>query len=327
MAAMTRRQLIQGALAGGAAAALLPANNTDAAPPHLPPYNSRIGGVSKNWSWFDANVGPVQIYRNFDVGGFHYPTWQQTEAHQLHPNAKRYDYSFEILPQVLANPASGAQDKVAAFLATTPKNLQVTNYHEPDDKFDKFPGLFTRAQHRAGIVALSRLVRRQNARDGGKRRTSVILMNITFGTSGTTRAADWWPTDEADGGHADIISVDAYARPHRTNTPGVPAGYTDGVFWLSPSKLLTNVYTFARNRQILWSISELGYLEDIHARMHKANTIRDVVAWAKAHGARHVSYFDGSGPRADWRLRHHQPPIPSKSGRSNATLAWRSLVP
>ncbi len=321
MVNITRRQLIQGAIIGGAAAAL-PLQRSNAAV--IPPFNSRIGGVSNDWPWFNQNIGPVQIYRTFDTGGFHFTNWQSTIAFQRHGNAPANDYSFEILPQQLADPNSGAQAKVAAFLATTPLNLQVTNFHEPDNKWQ---GRFTKPQFRAGIVALSRLVQAQNARDGGTRRTSVILMNITFKPWGTSTADDWWPTDARDGGHADIISVDAYARPHATNTPGTPAGYTDGVFWLSPTTLLTEVYNFAASRGTMWSISELGYLEDTHNPMRKANTIRDVVLWAKDHGARHVSYFDAKGPRADWRLRHNQPPIPSTSTTANAAMMWKSLVP
>jgi hypothetical protein len=322
---LTRRELITRTALGGVAAALVPSGRAAAAPlPALPPYNSLIGGVSTDWPSFDASVGVVQIYRDFDGGGFHYPTWKQTKAYARHPTAQANDYSFEILPQVLADPLSGAQAQVAAFLATTPLNLQVTNFHEPDDKF---PGKFTAVQHRAGIVALANLVRAQNAIDGGTRRTSVILMNVTFGATGTTKATDWWPTDAVDGGHADIISVDAYALPHATNTSGVPVGYTDGVNWKAPAGLLTNVYNFALARQIPWSVSELGYLEDIHDPLRKSNTIRDVVTWAKAHGAHHVSYFDAKGPRADWRLRYNNPPIPSQSSTSNATLMWRSLVP
>lgn len=321
---LTRRQFITRTALGGVAAAVIPAGRAAATQPPLPPFNSLIGGVATDWTWFDTNVGVVQIYRDFDSGGFHYPTWQQTKAYARHPNAAANDYSFEILPQVLADPASGAQAQVAAFLATTPRNLQVTNYHEPDAKY---VGKFTPAQHRAGTVALANLVRAQNAADGGTRRTSVTLMNVTFGITGTTKATDWWPTDTVDGGHADIISVDAYALPHATNTTGVPVGYTDGVNWKIPTALLTNVYNFALARQIPWSVSELGYLEDIHDPLRKANTIRDVVAWAKSHGAHHVSYFDNKGPRADWRLRYNNPPIPSQSTTSNATVTWKSLVP
>ena len=248
---LTRRQFITRTTLGSAAAALIPASRAAAGSASLPPYNSLIGAASTDATWFDTNVGPVQIYRNYDVGGFHFSTWQQTKAYTLHPNAPAYDYSFEILPQVLADQASGAQAQVAAWLATTPTNLQVTNYNEPDAKY---VGKFTPAQHRAGIVALANLVRAQNAVDGGARRTSVILMNLTFGTTGTTKATDWWPTDAVDGGHADIISAQAYALPQATNTTGVPVGYTDGVNWKTPRALLANVSNFAVAQQVPWSV-------------------------------------------------------------------------
>jgi hypothetical protein len=320
---LTRRQLMTRAAIGGVGVALAPAASAAAAVPPIPPFDSSIGGVSNDWPWFDANVGAVDIYRDFDIGGFHYETWQQTAAFARHPTAPANDYSFEILPRVLADPLSGAQAQVAAFLATTPLNLQVTNFHEPDNKFN---GLFTPAEHRAGTVALANLVRAQNALDGGIRRTSVILMNVTLGITGTTKATDWWPTDALDGGHADIISVDAYALPHATNTSGVPAGYTDGLKWKTPTALLNNVYKFAATRQVAWSVSELGYLEDVNDPFRKANTLRDLVAWARSHGARHLSYFDARGPRADWRLRYSNPIVPSQSLTSNATMTWRSLA-
>jgi hypothetical protein len=320
---LTRRQLMIRTALGGVAATLVPSTRAEAAVTPIPPFPSLIGGAATDWAWFEAHVGPAQIYRDYD-SAFHYATWQQTKAYAVHPNAAANDYSFKILPQTLADPASGAAAQVAAFLRTTPMNIQVTNYHEPDNSY---PGRFTAQQYRAGIVTLANLVRAQNALDGGTRRTSVTLMNVTFGNYGTTKAADWWPTDNPDGGHADIISVDAYASPHATNTVGVPAGYTDGVGWKTPTGLLTNVYNFAASRGIPWAVSELGYLEDIQDPMHKANTLRDIVTWAKAHGAHHVSYFDAKGPRADWRLRYNNPPIPSQSDTSNATVMWKSLVP
>jgi hypothetical protein len=319
---ITRRTFLGGTVAGATTALATSVASAGRARAATGPL---IGAASGDWSWLDANVGPVQVYRDYDIGGFHYPTWQDTAAYRRHPGAQANDYSFEIPPLQLVDPASGWRARVASFLATTPRNITVTNFHEPDDP-PRYGGGFTPAQYRAAIVVLAGLVRAQNAVDGGTRRTSVILMNITFGTYGRYVATDFWPTDARDGGHADIISVDAYALPHATNTPGVPAGYTDGVNWRKPAALLTNVYTFVSQRSIAWSISELGYLEDIHDPWHKTNTIRDVVAWAGARGAKHVSYFDGRGPRADWRLRYNQPPIPSTSPTSKAATMWRSLA-
>jgi hypothetical protein len=320
--AVTRRMFLGGTAAVGLTAAF---GAVDVSPAAGAVGATLVGGVSSDWAWFDANVGPVDIYRDYGSGGFLYPTWQDTVAYQRHPDAAANDYSFEAPPAGLVDASSGWRERVAAFLATTPRNITVTNFHEPDDP-KRYGGTFTTQQFRAAIVVLAGLVRAQNARDGGTRRTSVILMNVTFGVYGRYVATDWWPSDARDGGHADIISVDAYALPHATNTPGVPAGYTDGVNWKKPAGLLTNVLTFAQQRSIPWSISELGYLEDIHDPFRKANTVRDVVMWASARGARHVSYFDARGPRADWRLRYDQPPIPSQSPTSRATTMWRSLA-
>ncbi len=289
---------------------------------NLPPL--MIGEVSTDWNWTDANAGPVSVYRNFDIG-WHFATWKATDAYKLHPNAPQNDYSFQILPQKLSNPADPMVTQLKAFLATTPKNIVVTNYHEPDDS-GKYHGAFTQAQFRAGIVALAGYVRAQNAVDGGTRKTSVILMNVTFGDFFNSKAIDWWPTDTRDGGHADQINVDAYALPHNTGTGCCPQGYTDGINWKTGTQLLTNVHNFAVAQHTDWAISELGYLEDIHNPMHKSQAMAQVVDYARANGALWVSYFDAKGPRADWRLRNNNPPIPSTSTTSNAVTQWKSLA-
>jgi hypothetical protein len=281
-----------------------------------------VGAASANWPWFDAAVGPVQIYRDFDVGGFHYATWQDTPAYTGHPHARANDYSFDVLPQRLTDPTDAINAQIRSFLATTPKNLIITDFHEPDNVY---LGKFTAAQFRAGIVALATMVRAQNALDGGTRMTSVILMGMTLGGYGPTTADSWWPNDDRDGGHADIIEVDVYAFPHNTNTSGVPRGYTDGIRWRTATAMLKPTGTFAAAHGTQWAVAEIGFLEDIHNALHKADTMADAVAYATANGAQHINYFDCTGPRADWRLRYSTP-VGSTSSTSSAVLRWKALV-
>lgn len=280
-----------------------------------------VGASSPDWDWLDDAVGPAEIYRAFDSGGFHFATWTETVAYQKHPNATAFDYSFDVLPQRLTNPADPINGQIRDFLATTPKNLIITNSHEPDTN----KGLFTPAQYRASILALAAMVRDQNARDGGTRKTSVILMAITFTGAGTTTANDWWPTDARDGGHVDLIEADVYQWPHATNTPGVPPGYTDGVKWRSASTLLTPLRDFARAHGTPWAVAELGILEDVNNPGRRAAELKDAVAFARANGALHICYFDNKGPRADWKLRWTSPPG-STSKQSAAVTMWRSLM-
>jgi hypothetical protein len=280
-----------------------------------------VGAFSADWNWFDNAVGPMQIYRIFDTNGFHYATWQDTLAYQRHPNATAFDYSFDVAPQRLTDPIDPINAKIKAFLATTPKNLIITDYHEPDYTF----GLFTPAQFRAGILALARMVRAQNDIDGGHRMTSVILMDVTFGGTWSTQPIDWWPTDARDGGHVDLIEGDMYEWPHGTNTPGVPRGYTDGIKWRTATQLLSPLRNFAVAQHTPWAIAELGILEDINDSMHKANELAAAVAYAKAYGALHICYFDNYGSRADWRLRYSSPPG-TTSPTSNAAVMWKSLA-
>lgn len=280
-----------------------------------------VGAASSDWKWFDAAVGPMQIYRVFDVGGFHYATWQDTPWYKAHPNAPAFDYSFDILPQRLTDPTDPINAQIKAFLATTPKNLIITDYHEPDDEF----GLFTPAQYRAGILALANMVRAQNAIDGGNRMTSVILMGITFRGYWNTKPIDWWPTDARDGGHVDLIEGDMYEPPHATNTAGVPRGYTDGVKWKSASKLLAPLYNFAVSQHTQWAVAELGILENVNDPMAKARELANAVNYARTYGALHICYFDSYGSRADWRLRWSSPPG-TTSPTSNAAVMWRNLA-
>ncbi len=283
-----------------------------------------VGAAAHDWTWFDSAVGPLPIYRIFDAGGFHYDTWQQTPAYQKHPNAPAFDYSFDILPQRLTDPTDPINAKIRSFLATTPKNLIITDYHEPDHASGA-DGLFTPAQFRAGILALASMVRAQNALDGGTRMTSVILMTITFAGNWSTSPSDWWPSDARDGGHVDLIEGDMYEWPHATNTAGVPPGYTDGIKWRSAAKFLGPLHTFAVAQHTPWAIAELGILEDVHDPMRRANELAAAVSWARTNGALHVCYFDNVGPHADWRLRWGSP-VGTASPTSNAAVMWKSLV-
>jgi hypothetical protein len=304
-------------LLAAAAVLLVPGQPAGAAPV------TKIGAHGQNWAAFDAAVGPVQIYRDFDQG-FSYARWQDTAAYRAHPNAPANDYSFHVLPQRLTDPADTINANIKSFLATTPKNIVITNFHEPDYDI-KYFNRFTPAQFRGGILALARMVRAQNALDGGTRRTSVILMDVSFNGYWPWPASDWWPTDARDGGHVDLIAGDIYALPHATNTACCPPGYTDGVNWQQPSYMLSFLRQFAVNNATPWAISELGYLEDVHDPLRKAKALSDAVAYAKANGAQHISYFDSAGPRADWRLRYSTP-VGTTSSTSNATLRWKSLV-
>lgn len=298
---------------------LVPGITAEIADTTLRPF--KVGAVSANWSWTDAALGPVGVYRSFDRG-FSFATWQETKAYLAHPNATFHDYSIRILPQRLADPDDPIIPSLRAFLSTTPPDLVITNYHEPDDKHSN---LFSPAQFRAGILALARLVRDQNEIDGGARRTSVILMAVTFGAYGTSVASDWWPTDTRDGGHVDIVTADVYSMPHATNTPGVPSGYTDGINWRKAPGLFAKVASFARAKNTAWAVSEHGYLEDLNDPTRKAKALADSVAYVRANGGEWISYFDAVGPRADWRLRWSSP-VGTASMTSNATLAWRQQV-
>lgn len=74
-----------------------------------------------------------------------------------------------------------------------------------------------------------------------------------------------------------------------------------------------------------WSVSELGYLEDVRDPARKSRALRDAVAYAAANGAHHVNVFDSKGDRADWRLRWGSP-VGTASSTSTATITWRDLV-
>lgn len=307
---------------GAIIASLLAAVLTIAAPPAATGATTTlIGAASKDYAWLDAAVGPVQIYRDFDTG-FKYRTWQDTAAYKAHPNAPANHYSMAILPQRLLDPSDPITAQLQTFIASTPKNIILTNYHEPDIKYS---GRFTPAQFRAGIVRFAELVRAQNALDGGTRRTSVILMNISFMGRWKFPASEWWPTQARDGGRVDLVASDVYALPHATNTACCPRGYTDGINWRKPAYLLSFVIKFAKANNTPWAVAELGYLEDVNDPNRKALALREAVRVARLNGADHINYFDTTGPRADWRLRYSSP-VGSTSMTSAAALAWKDMV-
>lgn len=272
-----------------------------------------LGGWSRDYPWYNANVGPVQIYRTYDTG-FQYPTWQQTPAYALHGNAPA-DYSFQIPP---ADVASGAADtKLTTFLASTPKNLILTNFHEPENDIEL--GLFTAQQFRDSIAHLATLTHAQNAADGGSRRVSVVLMYDTVYGYKARDPHNYWPgADPATGqNYADLISFDTYALPHNTNTTCCPIGFTDGIKWQTPQTLLNPSIAFAADIRSPWLISEFGYLDDITNPQHKATAITDFVNYARYKGAIAVEYWDASGTRANWQLRY---------GNGAAASAWKTIV-
>ena len=295
-----------------------PASSAAAEPVRSPTV---IGAASASWSAFDAAVGPVGIYRDFD-SGFGYPTWQDTPAYRAHPNAAANEYSFKVSPQRLANPNDPIVAKVRSFVATTPLNIILTNYHEPERNG---PNVYTPAQYRTGLLALHQIVQQQNAVDGGTRKVSLILMNITFKGKRTTSPSDWWPTQARDGGQVDIVSADVYALPHATGTPCCPTGYTDGINWQQPAYIMKFVRDFAAARNIPWSVSELGYLEDVNNPQRRATALRAAIDYARANGAHHVSYFDSGGPRASWHLRWTAPKG-TASSTSSAFTTWRTIA-
>jgi hypothetical protein len=283
---------------------------------------TKVGAWSIDWPWFDRAVGPVDVYRGYD-SGFSFSLWQDTATYQAHPNGAQFDYSFKLPP---ADVAAGLYDaKLKTFIASTPKNISLTNYHEPEEEVAA--GLFTFAQFRRAIVHLNALVDARNAFDGGTRRVPVILMSDTFIGFKSRNPENYWPTAaKGDGGTADLISVDAYALPHATNTTGVPPGYTDGVNWRSPQALLGPVLNFAVAHSTRWAVSELGYLEDVNNPTRKAQALQDAVSYARANRALWISVWDCKGRRADWQIRYNNPPVPSTSSASNAVLAWKAAV-
>lgn len=280
-----------------------------------------VGAASSNWRYFDTAVGPVDIYRDFDAQ-FSYDTWTDTAAYAAHPNATANEYSFKINPKRLIDASDPINMRLRAFIATTPKNIIITNYHEPE-RFAS--SVFSPAQYRAGLVELIRMVRTQNSLDGGTRRVTLILMNITFKGGSSTTPADWWPTVARDGAQPDLVSADVYALPHATGTVCCPRGYTDGLKWQKPAYILKYVRNFASQRNVAWSVSELGYLEDVNDPRRRAQALADAIEYGRVNGADHMNYFDATGPRADWRLRWGTP-VGTDSISSPAFLSWRTLV-
>ncbi len=276
-----------------------------------------VGATSRDWTWFDAAVGPTQIYRNFDAG-FHYATWTQTKAYTLHPDAPRYDYSFNLPPaEVLA----GAWDaRLRTFVASTPGNTILSIWHEPEQEIEK--GLFTAQQFRDMMVRFNALVDAQNALDGGTRLVSVVLMVSTFTGFKGRNPNTYWPGNAG----ADLIAVDAYGSPSGTKTAAAPAGYTDGRRWKTAGLLLSPVYAFSVVKGTRWGVSEFGYLVDVNGPTRKAQTITDGVAYARANDAVMFEYFDSFGSRADWRLRYQNPAVPSTSAGSDAVNALRAAI-
>ncbi|MGB9378842.1 MAG: hypothetical protein WCB04_15165 [Mycobacteriales bacterium] len=303
-----------------ALAALIAAGLALVGQPAQAASTTMLGGWSKNWKWYDPNIGPVQIYRGYDAG-FNFATWGLTDAAMAHPTAPAYDYSFNLPPGEVALGLHDAE--LNTFIASTPTNIILTNYHEPEQEIEA--GMFTFQQYRDAITRLATLVHAQNALDGGTRRVSVMLMRTTFIGFKGRNAENYWPTVNGVNS-ADLLSVDTYSQPHATGTAGYPIGYTDGVNWLSPTTMLGPTIKFAAAHNTPWGVSEFGFLEDTHNPKRKGDAITAFVAYAKLKGAVMCEYWDSVGGRADWELRWSNPPIPSQSNTSYAAKQWIAAV-
>ncbi len=294
---------------------LLALLTTTSAPVHAANPDMPVGATSKDWTWFDAAVGPAEIYRNFD-SGFHYPTWATTQARALHPNAPRYDYSFNIPP---AQAVAGLWDaRLRTFVRSTPINTILSIWHEPEQEIEA--KLFSAADFKAMMVRFKGIVTEANALDGGTRLVSVVLMVSTFTGFKNRNPDTYWPGLEG----ADLIAVDAYGSPTRNSV--TPPGYTNGRNWRTGDVLLTPVYNFAVSKGAQWGVSEFGYLVDTTNFDHKAQAISQAVAFARENDAVMFEYFDSFGSRGDWRLRYAAPPIPSTSTTSPAVLAIKAAI-
>jgi hypothetical protein len=128
-----------------------------------------LGRYTRDDVWYTANVRTPNPPM-YDVG-FHYPTWQQTAAYKEWGSIAE-DYLFQLPPRDVAIGADDSQ--LLRFIAPTPKNIILTNYHEPEQEVAA--NQFTAAQFRASIAHLATLVHARNAVDGGSRRVSVVLM-------------------------------------------------------------------------------------------------------------------------------------------------------
>ncbi len=257
-----------------------------------------VGGWSEDQAWFNANIGPLEIYRGFSSG--FKSSWSQT-GYASRPG--RVDYSFNMSPSAVA----GNRDAIRRFFATTPKNLIISYFPEPE--VSTTPTAF-----RAATRIVADVVHAQNRADGGNRLVEVILMGYTFRSNSGRNPMDWWPGRDASGrNYADIISTDVYSDPQGPNTEN---GYTNGVNWRSAEQLFDPTVQFANRVGARWSVSEFGYLEDPSRPGRKAQAITDAVNYAKSHRAVAVEYWDSIGRRGDWRLRHS----------STATAAFRQAV-
>jgi hypothetical protein len=281
---------------------------TTAAAAHTKPL---LGGFSRDSSWYDATIGRATIYRQYD-SGFHLTTWQRSYMSTRAGSAVS-DLSLSIPPAQLANGSYDA--RLWTFIRTTPKNLIITNQHEPEDNIEA--GKFTAAQYRAAIARLAKIVHGMNAADGGSRKVSTILMVDTLNGFKGRNPLNYWPGYDSSGKpYVDVLSFDTYAWPHGTGTRGVPVGYTDGVRWLTSAQLLDPVIAYAQKMGRRWMISEFGFLEDIHNKAHKGNAIIDFVNYARLHNALAVEYWDSVGRRADWRLKYG----------AVAVQSWKAVV-
>lgn len=243
-----------------------------------------VGAATADRAWLDANVGPLESYRVYS------PTLPSKWTSGL-SRPGPVDYSFNLDPKAVPN----SRGKIESFVATTPKNLRIAYWHEPEVEISP-------ADFRSATRIVADIVHAQNRADGGTRRVQMILMGWTYRKGDGRDPMDWWPgRDSAGRNYVDIVSVDVYSDPQGPNTYN---GYTNGVNWRSAAQLFDPTIEFAAKVGARWSVSEFGYLEDSTDPGHKAQAITKAIDYAIARNAVAVQYWDSVGRRGDWRLRH-----------------------
>lgn len=196
--------------------------------------------------------------------------------------------SFKLPPQEVV---AGVHDAgMRAWFAAAPRDLDVdwVYQHEPEDDVSKTA--FTAAEFRAAFAHLSTL-----AREVGNPRlqATLILQSYTLKPQSKRDWHEFYPGDAA----VDIFGWDVYNRPNAELPYASPEQLMDG-----PSGVSASVGK-------RFAIGELGsILAPGDDGSKRADWLRGVGAYVKAHNTVFVAYFDvdflrGQGGENDFRLR------------------------
>lgn len=149
----------------------------------------------------------------------------------------------------------------------------------------------------------------------------VTLMGYTFEAASKRDPEDYW-----------IPGVYGYG----VDTYNVASARHDNTAWKTPAQLMDTFTAWANTKKVAKGWIECGCAPDFANLQRRADFVTAAAGYCRAHGYARLSYFDSTGPKADWCVRsvvkrtaYYPAPLGSVTSTAvdnPSTVAWRAVL-